>query len=73
MNDQSVFRWGGAIVLNALFLVSSHSAELGADLSPETIGELESSLQQRPDDAGLDGTGSLTDSVVEQVQVDQSA
>ena len=73
MNDQSIFRWGGAIVLNALFLVSSHSAELGADLSPETIGELESSLQQRPDDAGLDGTGSLTDSVVEQVQVDQSA
>ena len=63
----------GTFILNALFVASSFAAELGADVSPETIGELESSLQQRPDDAGLDGTGSLSDSVVEQVQVDQSA
>ena len=65
MNDQSIFRWGGAVVLSALFVVSSHAAELGADVSPETIGELESSLRQRADDSRLDGTGSLTDSVVE--------
>ncbi len=73
MNYQSVIRWGAVHALNALLVVNAIAAEFGSELSPETIGEVESVLDQRLDDAGLDTTGTLTDSVVEQVQVDQSA
>lgn len=73
MNYHSVFRLGSVCALNVLFVATAFAADLGADVSPETIGELESALQQSSDDSGLDTTGSLTDSVVEQVQVDKSA
>ena len=60
-------------MLRKFILATAFAADLGAGVSPETIGELESALQQSSDDSGLDTTGSLTDSVVEQVQVDKSA
>jgi hemolysin activation/secretion protein len=73
MNYQSTLRWGALLVLNALVVISAVAAEFGSELSPETIGEVESALKQGSDDAGLNATGSLSDSIVEQVQVDQSA
>lgn len=73
MRYQFVTRLGFVHAVCAVLSVSASAAELGSEVSPETIGELESSIQQRPDGGGLDATGPRSDSVVERVQVDQSA